>query len=82
MSAALPVLYLLYAYRSALQGMGNTLIPLLSGIVEFVIRVGGAVIIGFTLWQNGIFLAEVSAWLGAAVLLAGAYYYHEARMGK
>lgn len=82
MSAALPVLYLLYAYRSALQGMGNTRIPLLSGIVEFIVRVGGAVIIGITAWQNGIFLAEVGAWLGAAVLLGGAYYYYAARMGK
>ena len=82
MSAALPILYLLYVYRSALQGMGNTRIPLLSGIIEFVIRVGGAMIIGFTLWQNGIFLAEVGAWIGATVLLGGAYYYHAARMGK
>lgn len=82
MSAALPMLYLLYVYRSALQGMGNTLIPLLSGIVEFVIRVGGAAVIGITLWQNGIFIAEVGAWIGAMVLLCAAYYYHAGKMGK
>lgn len=82
MSAALPVLYLLYVYRSALQGMGNTRIPLLSGIVEFVIRVGGAGIIGVTLWQTGLFLTEVLAWTGAMVLLCGAYYYYAAKMGK
>lgn len=82
MSAALPVLYLLYVYRNALQGMGNTAIPLLSGIVEFIIRVGGAVLIGITLWQNGIFIAEVGAWVGAMVLLCGAYYYYAAKLGK
>ncbi len=82
MSAALPMLYLLYVYRSALQGMGNTAIPLLSGIVEFVIRVGGAAVIGITMWQNGIFIAEVGAWIGAMVLLCGAYYYCAAKLGK
>ena len=80
MAICLPILYLLYAYRSALQGMGNTKIPLLSGVVEFLMRVGGAAIIGVTLWQEGLFLTEVSAWLGAAVLLAVSYYYSAARL--
>ena len=44
--------------------------------------VGGAVIIGFTLWQNGIFYAEVGAWIGAAILLSIAYYRHVAKLGK
>lgn len=82
MSVFLPVLYLLYAYRSALQGMGDTRIPLLSGVAEFAVRVGGSVIIGFTGWQNGIFFAEVGAWVAAAALLAGAYYYRAARLER
>ncbi len=82
MSAALPVLYLLYAYRSALQGMGDTRIPLLSGVAEFAVRVGGATVIGWTGWKNGIFLVEVGAWFSAAVWLAVAYYYRVARMDK
>ncbi len=82
MALCLPMLYLLYVYRSALQGMGNTRIPLLSGVVEFAIRVGGAAIIGITLWQRGLFYAEVSAWAGAALLLAAAYYYHASRLGR
>lgn len=82
MSVGLPILYLLYVYRSALQGMGNTRIPLLSGIVEFVVRIGSAAIIGITLWQMGLFLAEVIAWAGAALLLCIAYYYYASKMGK
>ena len=74
MASMLPILYLLYVYRSALQGIGNTIIPMVSGVVEFVIRVGCSVIISFTLWQDGIFLAEVGAWLGAATLLSISYY--------
>lgn len=74
MAVCLPVLYLLHAYRAALQGMGNTRVPLLSGVAELGIRLGAAVIIGIVGHQTGIFYAEVLAWFGAGVLLAGAYY--------
>ncbi|MBQ8579513.1 MAG: MATE family efflux transporter [Oscillospiraceae bacterium] len=74
MSVNLPVLYILYTYRSVLQGIGNTVVPLISGIMEFVIRVGTAVAVSFTLYSTGIFIGEVGAWYGAAVLLAVAYY--------
>lgn len=82
MSAALPVLYLLYAYRSALQGMGNTRIPLLSGVLEFVTRVGAAVIIGDIGYQMGLLAVEPMAWLSAAVLLCISYYVSAAKLGK
>lgn len=82
MSFFLPILYLLYAYRSALQGMGDTVVPLLSGVVEFVMRVGFAVLIGMIGGQSEIFYAEVLAWGGAAVLLAATYYYRQAKLGK
>ena len=82
MSYCLPVLYLLYAYRSALQGMGNMMIPMLSGGVELVMRVGAAWIAGSIAWQEGIFLAEVFAWSGAALLLAVAYYVSVAKLKK
>lgn len=82
MGGFLIVLYLLYAYRSALQGMGNTRIPLLSGIVEFAMRIGIAVYVGFRGPQEGIFLAEVAAWAGAAILLCISYYHDAAKMGR
>jgi len=82
MSAALPALYLLYVYRSALEGMGKTNISLISGIVEFSVRVGGAIIIGLTLVQNGIFYAEVGAWIGAAIFLFVAYCRQIRKLGK
>lgn len=74
MSAFLPVLYLLYVFLSALQGMGNTVIPMISGIVELVIRVGVSAIVGITGYANGIFAAEVLAWIGAAGYLFVNYY--------
>ena len=74
MSFSLPVLYLLYVYQSALQGLGNTVIPMVSGMVEFVLRVSVSMLVGFLALENGIFLAEVGAWFGAALILCIAYY--------
>jgi len=74
MSLALPALYLLYVYRSALQGMGNTVLPMISGILEFIMRTG--MVLGLTrvIGSDGIFFAEISAWIGAAILLGISYY--------
>lgn len=44
--------------------------------------VGAAAVIGITGYGNGIFWAEVIAWLGAAVLLMCAYYVSAVRLGK
>ena len=74
MSLALPALYLLYVYRSALQGMGNTLIPMLSGILEFLMRTGAVLGLTVLIGSDGIFWAEILAWIGAAVLLGISYY--------
>lgn len=80
MSVFLPVLYLLYVYRSALQGMGNTMVAMVSGIIEFVLRVGVACVIGMTGYETGILAAEPVAWFGAAVFLMVEYYISVAKM--
>jgi Na+-driven multidrug efflux pump len=82
MSLALPILYLLHVYRAALQGVGNAQIPLWSGIVEFFIRVGASIVVGATLWQDGIFIGEIGAWVGAAILLGIAYYRISRKLGE
>lgn len=73
MCIGLPVLYMLYVFLSALQGLGNTVIPMLSGIIEFVLRVTVAFIVGKIGYESGIFWAESAAWLGAAVFLFTGY---------
>lgn len=76
MSLFLSTLYLLYIIRSTLQGTGDTLMPFLSGIAEFVMRVGAALILPRFLGQDGIFYAEILAWTGADVILLSAYVFH------
>ena len=77
MSSCLPILYILYVYRSAQQGMGDTVIPMLSGAAELIMRVGTALLLPNLIGQDGIYLAEVAAWTGAAVLLVIAYIQKE-----
>ena len=75
MLAGLFILYLLYVYRSALQGMGDTVTPMLSGGAEMVMRISAALLLPALLGQDGIFFAEPAAWLGAEVLLMLTYYH-------
>lgn len=82
MSCFLPVLYLLYVYRAALQGIGKTLPVMISGLIEFVFRVGAAVIVGIRGPENGVFYAEVTAWTGAAVFNCIMYYVYRKKLLK
>jgi len=82
MSIALPVLYVLHIVRSALQGMGNTLMPMLSGIAEFVMRTGSALLLPALIGYKGVFWAEVFAWLGADIILVASYFHTMRRLRR
>ena len=69
MSLMLPVLYILHVSRSALQGMENTVLPMVSGIAEFIMRTGGVLLLPMVMGAEGVFAAEVLAWLGADLIL-------------
>ena len=74
MSGCLPILYILHVTRSAIQGMGNTVLPMVSGIAEFIMRTGGVLLLPALMGENGIFVAEVSAWAGADLILIPSYF--------
>ena len=73
MSVCLPILYVLHVTRSAIQGMGNTMLPMISGIAEFLMRALTAVLLPLAVGETGIFFAEVMAWAGADVILVISY---------
>ena len=68
-----PLLYLLYIWRACIQGMGNTIVPMLSSIVQLIMRMLCAILMTKVIGYRGIFWGEVFAWLGADVLLFIAY---------
>ena len=74
MSIFLPFLYLLYAYQSGLQGLGNTKINVVTGMIELAIRLIIATLAGYFAFEIGIFLAEVLAWVGSFIYLSISYY--------
>ena len=73
LSVFLVILYCLHIYRSALQGMGNTVIPLVSGFVELAMRLLTAMFLPHVIGEYGVYFAEVAAWTGAALLLVISY---------
>jgi len=74
MSVSLPILYILHVTRSVIQGTGNTLLPMASGIVEFIMRTAAALLLPVFMGETGIFFAETSAWIGADVVLITSYF--------
>lgn len=75
MSTFLPILYLLWLTRSVIQGLGNTFIPMVSGIMEFIMRTGSALVLPIFIGSNGILYAEVLAWVGADLVLIPVFVY-------
>lgn len=71
---ALWVLGLLFIYRSSLQGMGDTVIPMISGAVEFITRIIIAVTLPGIIAFHSIGAAEISAWITATLLLMSTFY--------
>jgi hypothetical protein len=57
-----------------MQGMGKTMVPMVSGFLQLGIRVGLAIIVGIIGYETGVFIAEIAAWWGAGIFMLSAYY--------
>lgn len=82
MSVCLPILYLLHVVRSAIQGLGNTFLPMLSGIAELLMRTGTALFLPKLIGETGIFYAEIAAWVGADIVLVISYLVIMRKLGN
>ena len=74
MAVCLPILYLLYLYQAGLQGLGQTGIGMVVGVVELVLRIAFALFSACIHWPFGLFVAEVSAWWGGGLIFLVSYY--------
>ena len=74
MSLCLPILYILHVTRSTIQGVGNTVLPMVSGIAEFIMRAATAILLPMLIGETGIFYAEIMAWAGADLILICSYF--------
>jgi Na+-driven multidrug efflux pump len=72
-AAGLPVLYMLFLYRSALQGLGRTVVPMLSGFAELAGRFAAVLGLAPVLGIWGVYAADALGWVGGAALVVAAY---------
>ncbi len=70
MGASLFALYLLFVLRSALQGLGDTVTSMFSGVLELFMRSGSALVLPLFMGEWGVYTAGIISWYGAATLLA------------
>lgn len=68
-----PFLYILYILRAVLQGINNTIVPMLSSFVQLTMRLLCAIVLTKLIGSDGIFWGEIFAWLFADVLLFVVY---------
>ena len=77
-----PLLYILYIIRSCIQGLGNSVLPMVSSIAQLVMRTGCALLLPPLIGQSGVFYGEVCAWIGADLILACSYFYWMERLRR
>ena len=82
MSISLPILYVLYVFMSALQGMGNTITPMWSAVFELAVRLSVAFLVAQIGYRNGIFWAEVGAWYIGGATQAFGYFLQMRKIRK
>ena len=68
---------LIFVYRNALQGIGDSFIPMMAGVYELVARAVVAFTLPTVLEFMGICLADHVAWFAAVIPLAYTYYKRE-----
>ncbi len=68
------ILSLLFIYRYTLQGLGQSMVPTIAGIMELIMRALAAIFLVKWFGYTGACWASPLAWLGSCVPLAIAYY--------
>jgi putative MATE family efflux protein len=71
--ALLPALYMLFLYRSGLQGMGNSFMPMASGFLEAGLRAAAALVLPGFFGLRGLYMAEPIGWPLMALQLFAAF---------
>lgn len=77
-----PALAVLFVLRGTLQGLGNAVIPTVTGVVELVMRVTAAILLGHLFGFEGVVWSNPLAWVGACLILIPAYVAADRRLAR
>ena len=69
------VLSLLFIFRSTLQGLGQSVVPTVAGVMELVMRTAAAFFLVGWVGYLGACLANPMAWVGSCVPLTIAFFW-------
>lgn len=75
-------LALLFIFRFTLQGLGQSFIPTVAGVVELLMRIAAAIFLVDWLGYLGACLAAPMAWIGALLPLAVAYFITARKLSR
>lgn len=67
---------LIFVFRNTIQGMGKPLLPLISCILELVVRALSAIYLAKLIGFRGVMYAGPLAWLAAGILVVCGYFYY------
>ena len=67
-------LYLLCLHRAAIQGMGNAVVPMLSGFLELALRFACVWALPLLFARKGLYYINAITWAGTAAMLMIVYY--------
>ena len=71
------ILALLLVYRNVLQGLGQSVIPTIAGVMELIMRAVAAIFLCSSLGFLGACMAYPLAWIGAGIPVVLAYLWTE-----
>jgi len=64
----------IFIFRNSCQGMGNSVVPMISSIVELLMRAFAAIYLAAAWGFVGLCYASPLAWIGGAAVVCGGYY--------
>lgn len=74
-SAFVAAMYLLCAWRAAISGMGNAVIPMISGFLELGLKTAAILTLPRLLGLQGLYLMDAAAWVPVAAFLGLCYHW-------
>ena len=80
MTVCIVLIYPMHIYRGALQSVGNSIWPMISGFAESLVRALMATLIVALVGTEAIFYAEPAAWILALFFVLVPYYVIERRL--
>lgn len=72
----------IFAYRNALQGLGEGFVPMISGVVELVSRYVIILLFAKPFGYQGVCYADPAAWVTTGILLIITYFHWKNKVSK